>query len=539
MSSDTTFPLPGVKHGNRILTSVVEQRAKSKDDVWVSVPLDDANLSLGFKDITFWQFNNAANHAAHWLSQNLSASKPFECFAYAGPKDLRYPIMAIAAAKVQKLMVLPSPLVTPAAQLKIFEKKGCTVYLRPEEMAESVAGILKDERALHIQTITVPPLEQFLNEEEATPVNYPKTWEEGHDDPWLVFHTSGTTGNPKPITYSHYMMAVGDTAASLPDIEVSHIHQFAEKRWYTPLPSLHMVGMLLMLSMTTLVHMRAVIGPAGPPTPEAVAQVIKYGRVEGALLPPVLIDALCLSSDGLEALKGLKVIHYAGAPLSEKSGKLLAPHVQLVPSVGSTECGGYFTVIHGKPDKWDYLAFQKHAGAKFELRANNMHELVFVRDPSCEMQQIFRVYPDRDRFETNDLWLEHPTEKGLWKIIGRVDDYVCFSHGDGMHASLLEPEITAHPNVKNALIGGNGKPAPVLLIEFVEDSENESRETLLEGLRSYIEKLNAQCHQSVRVSLDKVVIASKQKPFLTTGKGSVARLQTLRLYEDEIAALFH
>lgn len=89
-------------------------------------------------------------------------------------------------------MVLPSPLVTPQAQLQILEKKGCTLYLRAEEMAESVAEILKDTS--HIQPITLPSLGHFLNETEAIPVNYPKAWAEGKDDPWLVFHTSGTTG---------------------------------------------------------------------------------------------------------------------------------------------------------------------------------------------------------------------------------------------------------------------------------------------------------------------------------------------------------
>lgn len=89
-------------------------------------------------------------------------------------------------------MVLPSQLVTPEAQLRILEKKGCTLYLRPEEMTDSVAGMLKGTS--HIQPITIPALEHFLNETEASPVNYPKSWAEGKDDPWLVFHTSGTTG---------------------------------------------------------------------------------------------------------------------------------------------------------------------------------------------------------------------------------------------------------------------------------------------------------------------------------------------------------
>ena len=298
------------------------------------------------------------------------------------------------------------------------------------------------------------------------------------------------------------------------------------------------VGMLMTLSMTTFTEMVAVIGPPGPPSPDVVSQVLQYGRIEGAVLPPALIDALCLSPVSLQALRSLKYIHYAGAPLSDKSAELLLSDVQVVPCVGSTETGGYFTVIHGNPKAWDYLRFQSQAGAVFEHRMGDLHELVLIRDPKSSMQQIFTVHPHLDRFETNDLWVEHPTEKGLWKIIGRSDDYVCLSHGEGLHASLLEPEITSHPRVKNALIGGTGKPAPVLLVELNDSGKDGLRENFLGTLQPYLERLNARCHQSVRIASDKVIIASQDKPFATTIKGSVARMVTLRQYEDEIAALF-
>lgn len=103
--TSTAFPLQGVEHGKRILTAVIEQRAKDgAASPWLSVPRDETDLSLGFKDITFRQLNDAANRAAHWLNENLPASEPFQCFAYSGPKDLRYPILAVAAAKVQKVV---------------------------------------------------------------------------------------------------------------------------------------------------------------------------------------------------------------------------------------------------------------------------------------------------------------------------------------------------------------------------------------------------------------------------------------------------
>jgi len=46
-------------------------------------------------------------------------------------------------------------------------------------------------------------------------------------------------GYPKPITYTHQMMAIPDTAARLEGIRESYTHQYAFRRWYTPLPVLH------------------------------------------------------------------------------------------------------------------------------------------------------------------------------------------------------------------------------------------------------------------------------------------------------------
>lgn len=100
------FPLPGVKHGDRILASVIEQRARDgSDEPWVSVPVNDQDLSQGYRDISFWQLNNYANQAAKWLEENLpDTDESFQCFAYAGPKDLRYSILAVAASKLQKVV---------------------------------------------------------------------------------------------------------------------------------------------------------------------------------------------------------------------------------------------------------------------------------------------------------------------------------------------------------------------------------------------------------------------------------------------------
>lgn len=89
-------------------------------------------------------------------------------------------------------------------------------------------------------TLKIPELAEFLDSTPAKLVPFTKTWEEAKDDPWLVFHTSGTTGLPKLVTYTHRMMATLNLAESMPDASRENMKSYFEnKRWYTPLPSLH------------------------------------------------------------------------------------------------------------------------------------------------------------------------------------------------------------------------------------------------------------------------------------------------------------
>lgn len=58
------------------------------------------------------------------------------------------------------------------------------------------------------------------------------------------YHELTQIGFPKPITYTHEMMAALDVAASLPGIDEFLLHHAPGSRWYTPLPSLHVCNHL-------------------------------------------------------------------------------------------------------------------------------------------------------------------------------------------------------------------------------------------------------------------------------------------------------
>ena len=97
-----------------------------------------------------------------------------------------------ASTETLSQMVLLSPLVTMNGAVQILDKTNCNVHLKSADTEDFVNSIA--QKAPDIVTTTVPELNQFFQDAEAEPVSYSKSWDEGKDDPWFVFHTSGTTG---------------------------------------------------------------------------------------------------------------------------------------------------------------------------------------------------------------------------------------------------------------------------------------------------------------------------------------------------------
>lgn len=89
-------------------------------------------------------------------------------------------------------MVLPSPLATPEAQQHILSETSCIIYMHSGNLSTKVDGIVT--AGSEIQIIVAPELIELLQDKPAEPVSYSKSWEDSKDDPWLVFHISGTTG---------------------------------------------------------------------------------------------------------------------------------------------------------------------------------------------------------------------------------------------------------------------------------------------------------------------------------------------------------
>lgn len=63
--------------GKRLLANVIDfYSSNDPTRVWATAPVDDEDLSKGYKDITYKEFANAINHASWWLKGKSLATAP-------------------------------------------------------------------------------------------------------------------------------------------------------------------------------------------------------------------------------------------------------------------------------------------------------------------------------------------------------------------------------------------------------------------------------------------------------------------------------
>lgn len=91
--------------------------------IYASVPRDEFDLGQGFCDIDYRTFARAIDRAAHWLDASLGAGDTdvrFPTFSYEGPKDLRFPILVVAAIKTHRTVRQPPNIIHPFYLLALF-----------------------------------------------------------------------------------------------------------------------------------------------------------------------------------------------------------------------------------------------------------------------------------------------------------------------------------------------------------------------------------------------------------------------------------
>jgi thioester reductase-like protein len=530
-------PPPG-DLGQRLMPALVDEIAASNPERVLFSVTKTKDPAEGFLDVTAVEFARAVDRCAWHLVETLGpAGDDFPTLTYMGPQDLVYGILILATIKAGYKVLLVSPRNALEAHLHLLESTNSHTFLLPPNFPLPIVKQILAARPMRVEEI--PPLAHWLQGEHR-PFPYTKTFAEARSEPFVVLHTSGSTGMPKPIVQTHGTLAPLDAFNCLPEqgLPESYPIQSSGKRLYLAYPMFHTAGVSMLLPSVIYNDLTVVLGPF-PPSAEQVNSIHVHGRIDHTGLVPMTLIDLAREPEYLDNLGRLEMIICGGGPCPRDVGDLITTKTKLFNVIGTTECG-ILPMQDTAREDWAYMNFGSALGCEFRHVSEDVYEHVIVRRPELDLYQgVFQTFPHLVEYPMKDLYRKHPTKENHWLYVGRIDDIITYGTGEKLNPVDMEGIIAANPAVKGALIAGQAQLQSALLIEPVKDitSPVEAAD-LLDTIWPSIEAANKVSPTHALLFRHMVVFTTAEKPMVRLGKGTVQRKKTLGLYEAELGALF-
>lgn len=408
-------------------------------------------------------------------------------------------------------------------------------------MTTLVDGIFVTKPDLH--RMEIDSLNELLG---AQPESFPfqLTFDQAVRQPILVLHSSGSTGLPKPVVMTHGSFAVMDNDRNFPAVPGRKNHDFTvwdfdtpDARIYGPFPPFHLGGFMTKIILPLYTYAIPVFGPPlRPPNGALVKEILQQQVIRGCFLPPVVAEQLLHESNGLDYFKKLDIFCYSGGPLSQAVGDAISKVTMTCQFYGSTELGQVRQLVPLRED-WSYMEFHPYSKLEFQTAEDEAFELVVFADESTDgSSTLNHNYPGVKEWRTRDLFKPHPTKQNLWRFHGRRDDIIVLSNGEKFNPVPMESTLQAHPSLAGALITGQGRFLPALLIEPKADYRDT--DSLIENIWPLVESANMKAPGHGRVLRSMIIVAELDKPFTRAGKGTIIRKLTEAAYAKEIDALY-
>ncbi|KAI0548659.1 hypothetical protein F4679DRAFT_585252 [Xylaria curta] len=454
-----------------LVNQLAREKPQSLYGIW---PADPTSYSAGVRTITYRQLEDIINSLAWFLTDQLSDPRPGQILVYIGPNDVRTTALLLAAVKIDNVLFLTSPRNSPTAHRGMFERLRCNVLVMTNPTPSSALPV--QEAVNNCRTIMIPGLNELLKA-TGPPYSSDKTLDGSRSDPFRVIHTSGSTGIPKPLVWTHEtaVRAIEATSSEPPDGLISVDALCGGKRVLSALPPFHGAGLAQWL-LNGIPFGNTTVVPAAAGaivTADALVHALRHTPAEVAILVPSVIAELAQSPDLLDFCAAhLELIIYIGGDLPQAIGDRVAAKIRLRSQWGASEVG--------------------------------------------IPPQVFG-FEDPAEYRARDLFESHPTVPDTWRWRARADDIVVFLNVEKTNpVSMGQFVVANNPTlVSGAIAIGAQRFQAALIIEPKDLTSNTSM-------------------------AEKSVLIERVWPsgLIRAGKGTIQRAASVAQYTDEIGKLY-
>ncbi|OJT12273.1 Linear gramicidin synthase subunit D [Trametes pubescens] len=507
--------------------------------------------------ITYADANSAMDRAARYIVSGLdsregsaqaTANSPTVAI-FANADTITYFTTAVGVLKSGCTLFLVSTRNTAAGVADMLKRTNTTQILISQDA--TIRGIAADALSqlpgIQVTVRDMPVFEDlysdaptnsaFTNVDVKLPAKY-------NPDALAIFlHSSGSTGHPKPIPWTHRRLALFGRGPLFCEVDTSRSIMGCHGT-----PMFHGLGAFMYATAAISGYIVAAFKPANPPTfptPDAVWQGITATNADYTWTVPSFIEEWGRDPEKVEVMKRMRGVLFGGAPLNQEVGDSLASQgVNLFTVYGLTEVGLVNIFVRPNPGMdWAYFVPIPLLTLNFRPHGDNKFELIIMSRPDLPLPVINTQIDGHDGYATSDLLEPHPTKPGLWRIFGRADEQIMLSNGEKTNPLPLEKIINADPHVKCSIMFGRGRFQNGILIEpqdefAIDPKDMKQLEEFRNKIWPSIERANEWAPQHSRIFKEMILVTSPSKPFQFNMKGLPRRSIILAEYDNEVEALY-
>ncbi|KAJ7489600.1 putative aminoadipate reductase [Mycena latifolia] len=510
--------------------------------------------------ITHLEFGRATHRAAHLVRPNHDGAECQVVGIIALSDTLLYQTIVVGLITAHLIPFPISPRNSPGAIVEMLRKTDCHRVIGTRVTLDSLFSAIQKELAqadpgylLRIEEI--PPLSHIFpnlgaERAECAFEPYPafKTVP-AFEDTCLYLHSSGSSGTPKVIAHSHQIVIQWTLLASVTDFRDSLPHPAAAMSY----PPFHMSGfyghiLQPLCGIPVAIYPPIVTSPRELPIFPSADNILDHARrtdCKVMMTLPTVIATWSKNPEAIAYLKTYALVGWVGGPLAERLGnQLVRAGLNLRAGYGATECGPISAPLPSKGDEldWEWMQFSAGVKVRWAPQGDGTFECQVLNSENHTVSVENLV--DVRGYATADLWINHPSKKHLWKIVGRIDDVIVHTSGEKTVPGPMENVVMSSPYVSGAVMFGRERDQAGILIEPVPgiqiDVEDAVQVTDLRNkLWPIIEEANQIAPAFSRIFKEMVLFTSPNKPLPRAAKGTVLRKAALNEYETEIEALYN